>query len=164
MDKTKKKYGVLFVCLGNICRSPSAEAVFRAYAEKAGMAERFDIDSAGIMGYHTGERADERAIRHAARRGYDVTSIARRFDPARDFERFELIVPMDKSNLRELERLARKYDGRSEIRLMTDFSKKLHYNEVPDPYYGGAGGFELVLDMLEDASEGLLEKIAKEGE
>lgn len=161
-DKTKYRFGILFVCLGNICRSPSAEAVFRAKVREAGLEDAIDIDSAGLMGYHTGERADLRSIRHAAKRGYDVTSIARRFDPERDFERFDLIVPMDRSNLRELQRLARKYGATTGIRLMTDFCTGSHPGEVPDPYYGGEGGFEYVLDLLEDASVGLLEYVQKE--
>lgn len=161
VDKTKYRYAILFVCLGNICRSPSAEAVFRARAEEAGLGETIDIDSAGIMGYHTGERADERSIRHAAKRGYDVTSRARRFDPQRDFARFDLIVPMDRDNLRELQRLAHKWNAAPDIRPMTDFGSRRDVKEVPDPYYGGPGGFELVLDLLEDASGGLLTEVQK---
>ena len=151
----KKTYGVLFVCLGNICRSPSAEAVFRGMVERAGLQDRIRIDSAGIIGYHAGEGADVRMARHAARRGYRLTSVSRPVAD-RDFDRFDLIVGMDDSNIRDLERKTPGGGGRAEIRRMTDFCTQYEETEVPDPYYGGPGGFELVLDLLEDACGGLL--------
>ncbi len=154
----KKTYRVLFVCLGNICRSPSAEAVFRGAVERAGLEDRIEIDSAGISGYHAGESADSRMTRHAARRGYRLTSISRPVT-TEDFDRFDLIVGMDDSNIRDLMRKAPREDVRAEIRRMTDFCTQYDDTEVPDPYYGGAAGFERVLDLLEDACRGLLDHV-----
>lgn len=149
------KQKILFVCLGNICRSPSAEAVFKAYVEKKGKASSYTIDSAGTSGYHAGEPADERMQRHAIKRNYQLTSISRAFDPQHDFDHFDLIIAMDQANLSELKHLARHAEDLSKLHLMTDFSTRFNYDQVPDPYYGGSKGFELVLDLLEDASEGL---------
>ncbi|MDD3107787.1 MAG: low molecular weight phosphotyrosine protein phosphatase [Alistipes sp.] len=150
-------YKILFVCLGNICRSPSAEAVFRDTLQKAGMAQQIEIDSAGIIGYHEGEAADARMQRHAAQRGYRLTSISRPIR-ATDFDRFDLVIGMDDQNLRDLRR---KMPPRSRAKIckMTDFCVHRSAHEVPDPYYGGAAGFEQVLDLLEDASQGLLQHL-----
>ena len=156
-----EKYKILFVCLGNICRSPAAEAVFRDRVEKAGLAGRFEIDSAGLIGYHAGDGADPRMKAHAARRGYRLDSISRPVAPE-DFDRFDRIVGMDDRNLRELRRLGRKTESEAAICKMTDFCRKSDCTEVPDPYYGGDAGFELVLDLIEDASDGLLERIRSE--
>ena len=167
-----EKYKILFVCLGNICRSPAAEAVFRDRVEKAGLAGRFEIDSAGLIGYHAGDGADPRMKAHAARRGYRLDSISRPVAPE-DFDRFDRIVGMDDRNLRELRRLGRKTESEAAICMaptgqwraickMTDFCRKSDCTEVPDPYYGGDAGFELVLDLIEDASDGLLERIRSE--
>lgn len=149
------KHKILFVCLGNICRSPSAEAVFRAYVEKKGGGSSYVIDSAGTSGYHAGEPADERMQRHAIKRNYQLTSISRPFDPQHDFDHFDLIIAMDQANLSELKYMARNAEDLSKLHLMTDFCTRFNYDKVPDPYYGGSQGFELVLDLLEDASEGL---------
>jgi len=148
----KKK--ILFVCLGNICRSPSAEAVFKGLVYKEGVHNNFDIDSAGTYGYHEGEPADRRMQSHAVKRGYNLTSISRPFNPIVDWDRFDYIVAMDDSNIRDLTGMARNGDDIKKLFKMTDFSTKFNYNEVPDPYYGGEQGFELVLDLLEDANEG----------
>lgn len=156
-----EKYKILFVCLGNICRSPAAEAVFRDRVEKAGLAGRFEIDSAGLIGYHAGDGADPRMKAHAARRGYRLDSISRPVAPE-DFDRFDRIVGMDDRNLRELRRLGRKTESGAAICKMTDFCRKSDCTEVPDPYYGGDAGFELLLDLIEDASDGLLERIRSE--
>ncbi|HOI49540.1 MAG TPA: low molecular weight protein-tyrosine-phosphatase [Prolixibacteraceae bacterium] len=152
------KKSVLFVCLGNICRSPSAEAVFTAMVNQKGLSAFYDIDSAGTSGWHAGGPADRRMSKHASRRGYELTSISRKFDPQTDFDRFEYIIGMDDENIRTLRAMARNAEDRKKIHKMTDFRQELSYNEVPDPYYGGEEGFELVLDLLEDACAGLLEK------
>ncbi len=154
------KKRILFVCLGNICRSPSAEAVFTAMVEKAGLSSQFKIDSAGIGAWYEGEPADRRMQSHAIKRGYNLTSIARQFKPG-DFDRFDYIIAMDNENVKALKALARNEKDLSRISKMTLFSKRYSYQVVPDPYYGGEEGFELVLDLLEDASEGLLEAIKK---
>jgi len=148
------KKRILFVCLGNICRSPSAEAVFRGLVEGKMEEHNFVIDSAGTSDWHRGEPADKRMQKHAVKRGYNLTSISRPFEPA-DFDKFDWIVAMDHENLDELKRKARNRADRKKLFLMTDFSGKYNYDYVPDPYFGGDEGFELVLDLLEDAGEGL---------
>lgn len=152
---------VLFVCLGNICRSPSAEAVFNALVERQGLQTEFQCDSAGILSYHAGEPADFRMKQFAGKRGYQLTSISRPVDPNKDFDRFEYIIGMDRQNIRDLKLLARSDADRKKIYLMTDFCTGKEFDSVPDPYYGGSPGFELVLDILEDACSGLLEKLRK---
>lgn len=149
------KTKILFVCLGNICRSPTAEAVFRAKVEGAGLGEGFEIDSAGTLAYHQGKPADGRMIEHAGLRGYVLTSIARKVLLA-DFERFDLLVAMDEENYRELRALAPDEAGRGKVVRMMGYAPGCGVTEVPDPYYGGAEGFERVLDLLEAACEGLL--------
>lgn len=158
MEKIKK---ILFICLGNICRSPSAEAVFRTYVEKKGEGRLFQIDSAGISDYHEGQPADKRMQEHAVKRNYNLTSVSRPFRPETDFDYFDLIIAMDRENLNDLRSLARTRSDFTKLHLMTDFSIQFSYPQVPDPYYGGSDGFELVLDILEDASVGLFEKINK---
>lgn len=149
-----KKYKVLFVCLGNICRSPSAEAVFKALVEKKGEEPDFEIDSAGTSDYHEGEPADQRMQKHAEKRGYKLTSLSRPFT-TEDFDRFDLVVAMDDNNYYDLKEKARSLEDEKKIVKMTDFSRKFEYDHVPDPYFGGSEGFEIVLDLLEDAGEGL---------
>lgn len=156
MDKIK----ILFVCQGNICRSPSAEAVFNGLIKKAGIEKKYEVDSAGTSAYHVGEQADRRMQSHAKRRNYNLTSISRQFDPHTDFDYFDYIIGMDDYNMHSLKNMARNGNDLSKLYKMTDFSSDSRYDEVPDPYYGGADGFELVLDLLEDACEGLLEKIS----
>ena len=153
------KKRVLFVCLGNICRSPSAEAVFRGLIKKRGLTEYFKIDSAGTSAWHIGEPADQRMQGHAVKRGYNLASISRQFNPATDFDNFDYIIAMDEENIQNLKSVARNRDDLTKIYKMTDFSKEFTYDEIPDPYYGGEEGFELVLDLLEDACEGFLETI-----
>jgi protein-tyrosine phosphatase len=150
---------VLFVCLGNICRSPSAEAVFKAVVKRAGVEGDFFIDSAGTIAVHSGEPADARMKRHAIKRGYSLDSISRKVKPNIDFDKFDYIIAMDNSNYDDLALMAQNEGQLNKISKMTDYSRKFTYTEVPDPYYGGSGGFELVLDLLEDACEGLLEAI-----
>lgn len=155
MDKTK----ILFVCLGNICRSPSAEAVMKKLVSDKGVSELFEIDSAGIIGYHAGEPADQRMQRHASNRGIQLTSISRQVKSPADFEYFDYIIGMDDQNLGDLFQLAPNETASKKISKMTDYCKRYNHTSVPDPYYGGAAGFELVLDLLEDACEGLYNQI-----
>lgn len=151
------KTNILFVCLGNICRSPSAEAVFKGLVKNKGEEQFFEIDSAGTYGYHEGEQADRRMQSHAIKRGYNLTSISRPFNPISDWDDFDYIIGMDDSNISNLRNMARNADDLKKLYKMTDFSEKFNHTEVPDPYYGGDQGFELVLDLLEDASEGFYE-------
>ena len=156
------KKRILFVCLGNICRSPSAEAVFKGLVKKKGEEKDFIIDSAGTSAYHEGEPADSRMQTHAVKRGYNLTSISRPFDPDYDWDNFDYIIAMDKDNYRDLERMARNEEDLKKLHMMTDFSGEFNYDFVPDPYYGGDEGFELVLDLLEDAGKGLYEFVKKD--
>ncbi len=158
----RMKKRVLFVCLGNICRSPGAEAVFSKMVNDRGLNGHFKIDSAGTGGWHEGEQADYRMKQHALRRNYELTHLARKFNPNTDFDDFDLIIGMDDENIATLKRWARNQNDRSKIVRMTDFCKVFSYDSVPDPYYGGEDGFELVLDLLEDACSGLLFKLEKE--
>jgi protein-tyrosine phosphatase len=154
----KGKVGVLFVCMGNICRSPSAEGVFRAVAKREGWIRNLLIDSAGTHDYHIGEPPDPRAIASAQRRGYDIQKCrARQFD-AKDFARFDWILAMDSNNLQRLmEKRPSEFSGH--VGLLLDLAPDLGVREVPDPYYGGPDGFERILDLIEPASEALLARI-----
>lgn len=156
----RDNYKVLFVCLGNICRSPSAEAVMKKLVEDAGLEHRITIDSAGIYGYHEGERADSRMRAHASRRGYELESISRPVCP-QDFYDFDLIIGMDDRNIDDLKQKAPDLASVAKIHRMTDYSCNKLYDHIPDPYYSGAEGFELVLDLLEDACAGLLEVLSE---
>jgi protein-tyrosine phosphatase len=150
---------LLFVCTGNICRSPLGEAIFRHQALEAGLGERFFVDSAGTHGWHEGEPADPRARRVGKRRGVEVTSIARAVVPA-DFEAFDLILAMDRGHLRELERRA-PTALRERIRLMRDFERLpgAAARDVPDPYYDGEEAFGRVFDVLELCCRNLLAEL-----
>ena len=144
---------VLFVCLGNICRSPAAEGVLHSMVDLGD----FTIDSAGTSGFHQGEPADSRMIEHARKRGLDLTSLSRQF-VVNDFDRFDYILVMDDKNLRDVLKMA-SVDQAKKVRKITDFSQKFKYDHIPDPYYGGAKGFDLVLDLLVDACEGFLKSL-----
>jgi len=151
---------LLFVCLGNICRSPAAEAVFASLAAEAGVADAFALDSAGTGAWHAGEPADARMRRAASRRGIDISSVARQV--ARDdFADFDLILAMDRSNLGTLTRMA-PAGARSKLVLFRDFDPDGPGEDVPDPYYGGPKGFDDVLDIVTRAGRGLLESLLKQ--
>lgn len=146
---------ILFVCMGNICRSPTAEGVFRALADQAGLGRRLIADSAGVGAYHVGEAPDARAQAAARRRGYDLAHIRARQIAAEDFGEFDLILAMDARVLAALQRQA-KEAYRHKVQPYMDYAHFRVEREVPDPYYGGLGGFEHALDLIEDVSRGLL--------
>lgn len=149
---------VLFVCLGNICRSPSAEGVFRKLVEEQGLDELIDIDSAGTHAYHVGASPDDRAQEAASRRGIDMSSLVGRRVDHGDFYLFDYVLAMDESNEYHLREMSPAEEVHK-IQLFLDFAPQCSEREVPDPYYGGHSGFEHVLDLIEDASEGLLADI-----
>lgn len=154
------KYKILFVCLGNICRSPMAEAVADKLIKSQGL-EHLEVDSAGIMGYHEGDKADPRMRKHGGERGYAVTSISRPVT-YQDFEDFDLIVGMDDSNIRALYDKAPSVETSRKIVRMADYlTSHPDYDHIPDPYYGGAKGFDLVIDLLEDGVTNLLKQLPK---
>jgi protein-tyrosine phosphatase len=152
---------ILFVCLGNICRSPSAEAVLRAIAAREAPELTLEIDSAGTAGYHIGDPPDARSQAAALRRGYDMSPLRARIVEAADFERFDLILAMDTNNFEVLRRRA-PAEYRERVRLFLEFAPDCGLDEVPDPYYGGPTGFEQVLDLVEEASRGLLAQLRKD--
>ncbi|MCC7391137.1 low molecular weight phosphotyrosine protein phosphatase [Candidatus Sumerlaeota bacterium] len=156
----KKK--ILFVCMGNICRSPAAEGVFRSIVERRGLADRFHIDSAGTIGAHEGEGADRRMLAAAMSRGYNLEScIARKVQP-RDLDEYDLILAMDRDNLFHLHSLDRGGRHEHKIKLLCDYDPDGQFREVPDPYYGGPEGFNKVLDIVEKASERLLDDLMRD--
>jgi protein-tyrosine phosphatase len=153
-----KKISVLFCCMGNICRSPTAEAVFRAKVEEAGLAQHITIDSVGTHDYHVGNPPDQRTQRAAMQRGYDMSMLRGRQVEVADFSRFDYVLAMDNANMAILFRLCPK-EQRERLGLFLDYAQNHRQREVPDPYYGGDDGFERVLDMVEDGAEGLLQHI-----
>ena len=144
--------------MGNICRSPTAEAVFRHYVENAGLTDKISIDSAGTHDYHIGSPPDTRTQRAANQRGYDMSDLRGRQVEGSDFKRFDYVLAMDRANLENLQRITPR-DSEIKPRLFLEYARHHGEREVPDPYYGGADGFERVLDMVEDAAEGLLQHI-----
>lgn len=148
---------VLFVCLGNICRSPSAEGVFRALVEKAGLTDTVQIDSCGTGNWHVGKSPDVRAQDAARRRGIDIGGLRARQIQASDLDRFDYVLVMDRQNLADVKDLWRQSGGTQPM-LFLEFGNSGH-SEVPDPYYGGQDGFEEVLDLIEEAGQGLLADI-----
>ncbi|KAH0893161.1 hypothetical protein HID58_055590 [Brassica napus] len=164
-----KPFSVLFVCLGNICRSPAAEGVFRDIVKKRGLDSKFTIDSAGTIDYHEGNMADPRMRSAAKRRGVEITSLSRPIK-ASDFREFDLILAMDEQNREDILKAYNVWKARGnfppdadkKVKLMCSYCKKHNDKVVPDPYYGGAQGFEKVLDLLEDACESLLDSITAE--
>lgn len=152
---------VLFVCMGNICRSPTAEGVFRHFLREKNLEDRVEVDSAGTHGYHAGEAPDQRTQRAAAVRGYDLSEMRARKVAAQDLTYFDQILAMDRNNLDVLKRICppEKHDR---LGLLMSYSKSFDDDEVPDPYYGLGHGFDLVLDMIEDAAQGLVESIEQQ--
>jgi len=156
MEKTK----LLFVCLGNICRSPSAENIMNYLIEKKGLTEKFECDSAGTSRYHIGASPDKRMQLAGKKRGIELKGKARQIEDF-DLEYYDLILAMDKSNYADILRLDRTGKYKDKIKLMCDFTTKFKDKEVPDPYYGGESGFDYVIDLLLDSCQGLLEYCQK---
>jgi protein-tyrosine phosphatase len=156
------KTSVLFVCLGNICRSPAAEGVFVDLISKANLRDNFIVDSAGTSGAHAGEKADGRMRSHALKRGIELTSLSRQFVYG-DFAKFDYIIVMDDSNYQNVLRLDPIGEYAHKLYRMRDYlsSKYQSFKEIPDPYYGGSEGFELVLNLLEDGCRHLLNQLSK---
>jgi protein-tyrosine phosphatase len=153
-----EKIKILFVCMGNICRSPTAEGVFRHQVSEAVKTDNIIIDSAGTHGYHIGSLPDRRAQQAALQRGYDLSSLRGRQVGDRDFHEFDYILAMDRENLANLFQICPPQQ-QHKLKLFMEFSRGFSQREVPDPYYGGNQGFENVLNMVEDAASGLLEEI-----
>lgn len=151
-------YRVLLVCMGNVCRSPTAEVVLRVFIKNNNLGGKVEVDSAGTHGYHVGEAPDGRTQRAAAVRGYNLSQVRARKVARQDLDYFDLILAMDKSNLDNLQRMASP-EQRQKLKLFMEYSKSYDDDEVPDPYYGLGHGFDLVLDMVEDASKGLVDDL-----
>jgi len=149
---------VLFVCLGNICRSPLAEGVFRHLVEQAGLSERFEIESVGTGSWHVGERPDARAAMIASQHGVTLDSRARQITEA-DLDRYDYVIVMDRENLRNVERMVDATGSDAQVRLLREFDAEADGDEVPDPYYGGASGFETVYEMVLRSCQGLLDRL-----
>jgi protein-tyrosine phosphatase len=161
--RERGRVSVLFVCLGNICRSPTAEGVMRALVREAGLQERIELDSAGTGGWHVGDSPDARATEAAGRRGIALEGAARKVRLG-DFEEFDLILAMDASNLRDLRQMAPDEQARQKVRLLREWDPTADGDlDVPDPYYGGPGGFDRVLDLVQAACTALLEQL-REGD
>ena len=152
---------ILFVCLGNICRSPTAEVVLRTLAAREAPELELEVDSAGTAGYHVGEPPDPRTREAADRRGYDLAAPRSRIVEPADFERFDLILAMDREIMSVLRRRGPPH-AQKRVRLFLEFAPEAGLEDVPDPYYGGPNGFEAVLDLVEAATRGLIEHLRKE--
>ena len=160
MKQKKKKITILFVCLGNICRSPSAEGIMKQLVLEAGLQEQIIIDSAGILDCHQGKLSDARMRAHAARRGYQLDSKSRPV-VSKDFFEFDYIIGMDDRNIEDLQSKAIDIESLAKIHRMAEyFGETPLFDHVPDPYYGGADGFETVLDLLEDGCKRLLTHVS----
>lgn len=155
-----KQKSILFVCLGNICRSPMAEAIMKKMVAERDLSSAYNIDSAGIQSYHQGDVPDRRMQQHAFARGYRLQHYARQVTDS-DFEEFDLIIGMDDGNINSLEQKAPTLEAKHKIRRMADFFSDMEMDHVPDPYYGGSQGFDLVIDLLEDGCANLFELIEK---
>lgn len=152
------KVSVLFVCLGNICRSPTAHGVFQGMVDGSGFADAIEVDSAGTGDWHIGHSPDQRTAQVAATKGYDLSKLQARLVTGDDFCQFDYIIAMDRANLSDLKHM-QPADYTGHLGLFLDFSMQKAYTEVPDPYYGGEDGFELVFNLVEEASRGLLQHI-----
>ena len=150
-----EKISILFVCMGNICRSPTAEGVFRSMVEEAGLSDRVIIESAGTTGYHAGGPPDRRALEAAQRRGYDLSKQRAREVTREDCARFDYVLAMDSDNMARLSPLC----GDGKTRRLLEFADGVDVQDVPDPYCGDGDGFERVLDLIESAAEGLLDEV-----
>jgi len=155
-----KKVKVLFVCMGNICRSPTAHGVFRRLVVEQGLSHLVEIDSAGTHAYHIGEPPDRRARQTALERGIDIGDLRARLAEPADFDRFDYVLAMDQDNYRNLSRLCPE-GMESKLRLFMDFAPEFGFREVPDPYYGGQRGFDQVFDLVEEAARGLLDDLSR---
>lgn len=153
-------YRVLLVCMGNICRSPTAEGVLKQFIINNRLGDKVEVDSAGTHGYHVGEAPDSRTQRAAAARGYNLSQLRARKVAHQDLDYFDLILAMDRSNLDNLRRMAMP-EQQQKIQLFMEYARNFEDEEVPDPYYGLGHGFDLVLDMVEDASQGLVSELKK---
>lgn len=149
---------VLFVCLGNICRSPTADGIFRNLVAQANLDHKILVDSAGTGDWHIGKAPDARTVAAARNRGYDLSVLRARQVNKSDFAEFDYVLAMDNSNLKDLQRM-KPFDYKGHLGLFLEFGSRGDYLEVPDPYYGGKEGFDLVLDLVEDAAQGLLNHI-----
>lgn len=156
--KAQEPYRVLFVCTGNICRSPAAEGVLNRMLAEAGLGGKVRAESAGTISYHTGERADPRMRAAASRRGYPLESRARQVRPE-DFQSFDLILAMDRDHLRTLQQIRPGTEERARLKLFSDYCREHTEKDVPDPYYGGDEGFEHVLHLLEDGCRQLVAEL-----
>lgn len=154
--REKAMVKVLFVCMGNICRSPVAEAVFRRLLEDAGLTDKVFVDSAGTHSYHAGSAPDKRSQAAALHRGLDLSALRARRVTEEDFEIFDYLLAMDLDNYEHLLALCAEPERRDKIRLLMDYAPGLRVREVPDPYYGGMSGFERVMDLVEEAAQGLM--------
>ena len=157
-----KKTSVLFVCMGNICRSPTAEGVLRGKLQARGLAARFTVASAGTLANHTGEPPDTRAQAFAAKRGYDLSKQRARRVASADFTAFDHVLAMDLDNLANLQKQCPP-EHRAKVGLLMRHARRHRVDEVPDPYYGGPAGFDLVLDYIEDACDGLIDSLITPG-
>ncbi len=153
---------VLFVCMGNICRSPAAEGIFKKFVEDSKLSNIISIGSAGTIGYHSEEMPDERMRKHALIRGYNLDTRARQFNPNRDFDGFDYIITMDNDNYTDILRMDNKNIYNKKVLKIADFISDKNITEVPDPYYGTANEFEFVIDILEDGIKKLLIKIIED--
>jgi len=158
MSVSTNKIRVLMVCLGNICRSPTAEAMLRRKAQDLGLGDRVEVDSAGTADYHVGSAPDRRAVAHGERRGLQMKQLRGRQVEAADFDRFDFVLAMDEDNLANLRKL-RPAGARAELALLMAYAPQAGAAEVPDPYYGGADDFEHVLDLVDAAATGFIASV-----